>query len=614
MSSQLLLAAQIAQLDRDQLETLIRSRALSNPASIEDPLDLAGALLKPDSIRKALAASPRGLLTALTGQHTDDADAGMDAENAVLAGLAVWKEPSTQQPEALVLLPEVSEVLTTLLDERGLSIDELNTTLIGAESRSTEPSSVDSDSSEPNHRGISTELAFETVRITSQLLRALRDEGGATRVGTTPNAATTKRLAAEVALEPESVSPYVRLLEDAGILQFFGQRFWPSARVHEWQTWSRPQRYAELISAWFAHTKPFIRAVLAASRTQGLAHASATLAQLYPLAPNEYAEELNQFLTDAQRFGVVVANRFSPVGAHLIAGEMGAAIAELEQAFPSSVSQVYLQPDLSIIAPGPLEPTFEEQLLEFAALESAGLASSYRISARTLETALSAGHTESSIREFLATHSLTGIPQPVDYLLGEASRRHGSIVVLDGPTEQAPHARSVLRCAEASLLSQLMVDRALTSLSLAQLSGTEAWTLFSPNQLADALRDAGYPVTLEGGLLASAATNENRDAGMSTGDLSKNGIADPLLDCAARVYDAGQQDQAGGSLERVLQLAVRQKQRLRVVMQQADGSEREFVLRSVGLSNGRFRGIDEQAEVERTLPVSQLSSVEQLTG
>lgn len=612
MSSQLVLAAQIAKFNREELETLIRSRVQSNPAQIDDPLDLAGVLLKPESIRRALCSCHRDLLRVLAGH-----DAQSHSQEAVLTGLAVWAEPDAPKKDALVLLPEVSEVLSMLLNEHQLTTAQLA-------DHPTPETGVDAQP-EPNHRGMSNELAFETVRITSQMLRALRDESGATRVGTTPNAATTKRLAAEVALEPESVAPYVRLLEEARILQFFGQRFWPSVRAQEWQAWSRPRRYAELITAWLDHSKPFIRAVFEGCRAQGFTNASAILAERFPLAPEQYEEELAQFLSDAKRFGVIVADRFSPVGAHLFAGEVGAAIAELEQAFPSSVTQVYLQPDLSIIAPGPLEPTFEDQLLEFAALESAGLASSYRISARTLETALSSGHTEDEIRAFLTAHSLTGIPQPVDYLLNEAHRRHGSIVVLDTQSEAhtaepsaairaaaAVRANTLVQCAEPALLSQLLVDRALVSLSFTKLTDTEAWTLFSPQQVVHTLREAGYPVTREH--TATEVDPVTSDPVDNASNTSGGASTDPIVECANRVYEAGQEDQAGGSLERVLQLAVRQKQRLRVVMQQADGTEREFVLRSVGLSNGRFRGIDEQAEVERTLPVNQLSTVEQLTG
>ena len=63
-------------------------------------------------------------------------------------------------------------------------------------------------------------------------------------------------------------------------------------------------------------------------------------------------------------------------------------------------------------------------------------------------------------------------------------------------------------------------------------------------------------------------------------------------------------------MQRMIELAVKQKQRLKVVLALGEGTEREFTLRPVSFGNGRLRGVDELVQVERTLPINNLVSVE----
>lgn len=587
MSSQLALSAQLSQLDRADLEILLRARWVSNPAAIRDSLDLAAALLKPESIRRALSALPRDALNSLL------TDSAVTAQPVVMSVLAL---PSETQPVTYTALPEVRDVLTSLLTEAGITADDLAAPL-----ESFEQTSPAHPVAEQAREHLAAEHAFETVRAVNQLLRTIADEPALMRTASTPTVATTKRLAAALALEPAQTQSYIRLLLDSDLVKANDARCVVTELAGDWSGWSRPARFSTLAEAWCSKRESYVRAVLEHRQCADTASAHRVLRWMFPLASEDFAVRLDEALTDGTAFGLIVSGRLSAVGQQFFAGEFGAARAYLEQAFPSSVGHVYVQPDLSIVAPGPLESAIEEQLLNFAILESSGLASSYRISARTLESALSAGHSEQEIRDFLTAHSLTGIPQPLDYLLTEATRRHGSIVIRDAldPRLDA-RIRALVYCTDPAVAAQLRVDRSLTSLTLTPLGDTELSSHFDPIQVATALRSAGYAVSVEAHQAshASAATDDARD--------------DPITQLADRVFEAAQHEAEGGSVERLLELAVRQKQRIRAVMQQSDGTLREFVLRPVGLSNGRLRGIDEQAEVERTLPVSLLTEVEHL--
>ena len=55
---------------------------------------------------------------------------------------------------------------------------------------------------------------------------------------------------------------------------------------------------------------------------------------------------------------------------------------------------------------------------------------------------------------------------------------------------------------------------------------------------------------------------------------------------------------------------MRTKSEIVVVVRMPDGSERSLTLEASGLGGGRLRGRDRHADVERTLPVSSIVSVQ----
>ena len=64
-----------------------------------------------------------------------------------------------------------------------------------------------------------------------------------------------------------------------------------------------------------------------------------------------------------------------------------------------------------------------------AETETNSLASSYRVTASSVTRALTAGESVPSLRGFLAEISLTGIPQPLEYLLTDTAARFGTLRV-----------------------------------------------------------------------------------------------------------------------------------------------------------------------------------------
>ena len=598
MSSQLALASLLSTMTAEQLTTVLEVRAVAHPEAIRDALDLAGALLKPDSIHRALRSSSREVLELLSGQNDTQHD------EAVAAALILPGE-TIPQSNAVVRMPEVSEVLAELLSETPLTQSQL-TQLPDRDSHSGDVNDLTSEDDLQ-----ATERAFDSVRLVSQLLRESEEHPFTLRQHDVLSSAIAKRVAQELARQPEEISAFVKIMLTAGLLAPGSGARSENDTFANWDDQSLSARYIALTRNWLQHSDTVLRHVLTEWAGQQSISAEQLLQYRYPLASAEKIAELAELCAQATRLGLMVNGRLTTVGVNLIGGHDDAASDLVERAFPQTVTQVYVQPDLTIIAPGPLESTSEKVLLTFAQLESSGVASTYRITASTLEASLSSGVDEQKIRDFLEQVSLTGIPQPLDYLLSEATRRHGSIVVRE-PAEEAlaeelstARAQSWVSCADASVTAQLRVDRALNQLGLNSVSETEVWSLFSPEQVAQALRSAGYPVTLES---SRSEPGHEAEEAVSAQTPRLHSVV------ASRIVEVASHELSGGSHERLLELAVRQKQRVRVVMHQVNDREREFVLRPVGLRNGRLRGIDETAQVERTLPVADLIVVEHLSA
>jgi len=582
----------------EELTNVLEVRAVTHPEAIRDALDLAAALLKPESIKRALRGSSRDVLEVLSGLTDSPSD-------AALAAALILRAESKSEGAPVTRMPEVTDVLTELLGEVALDPSELLSPLSGSDGPNT-PIALSAD-----EESRSTERAFDSVRLASQLVRESELHPLTLRQHDTLSAASAKRIALELAREPEEISAYVRVLLTAGAIDRGTGSRATQREFLDWFEQPLPKRFVALAQRWLERSDHALRNVIREWASSAQTDLERTLEHMYPLASADKVAELTELSVQATRLGLIVNGRISSLGLALISGKTDEAASLLEALFPQTVAQVYVQPDLSVIAPGPLESVAETTLLTFAGLESSGVASTYRITAATLEFALSSGFDEPSIRAFLERVSLTGIPQPLDYLLAEATRRHGSIVVQEPSVQHrdeelsAARAQSWVTCADANVTAQLRVDRALSQLGFNAVSETELWSLFAPEQVASSLRVAGYPVTLD------HARDPALEQALETAEQTASEIH---VAVANRIVEVASHEQSGGSHERLLELAVRQKQRVRVVMHQLNDHEREFVLRPVGLRNGRLRGIDEVAQVERTLPVADLIVVEHLSA
>ena len=271
---------------------------------------------------------------------------------------------------------------------------------------------------------------------------------------------------------------------------------------------------------------------------------------------------------------------------------------------PAEVDRIFLQNDLTAIAPGPLLPALDLRLRGMAARESASQASSYRFTADSLSTALSAGETEPSILSFLEEISLTGVPQPLRYLLAQSASRHGQVQV---GTDHAT-GRTRVRSRDAHLLQAIGVDQALRPLGLVPEDTAKDGRVLSTRVNRDtvfwALTDEHYPAALVD------ATGAVERPVRTTAESAPPPPADTQRYAAliARLREAREGDADAAWLERELEHAAKQRAVLAVEVAMPDGTARELVLEVTGFGGGRLRGRDRASDVERTLPIRSILS------
>ena len=161
----------------------------------------------------------------------------------------------------------------------------------------------------------------------------------------------------------------------------------------------------------------------------------------------------------------------------------------LSAALPESVEEFLLQPDLTVVVPGPPTPELQRELALAADLESSGGASVFRISPTSLRRALDAGRAGSDLLQFFTDHSRTPVPQALQYLINDVATQHGRL--------RTGTATSYLRCDDESLLNRVMSDPTCESLGLQRIAPTVVISASGIALLLDRLRSAGFAPAAE---------------------------------------------------------------------------------------------------------------------
>lgn len=181
--------------------------------------------------------------------------------------------------------------------------------------------------------------------------------------------------------------------------------------------------------------------------------------------------------------GVLAFSALSTAGRVLLTGDQAAAAAALRKALPEPVDTVLVQADLTVVAPGRLQPELASRLAAAADIESAGSATVYRVTPDSLRRAFDAGASTAELHQLFEGHSATGVPQALTYLIDDVARRHGVLRV--------GSAASYLRSEDPALIDQAIAQATSTGLIVRRLAPTVAISVNPLEDLLAPLRAAG---------------------------------------------------------------------------------------------------------------------------
>ncbi|MDQ0576149.1 helicase-associated domain-containing protein [Agromyces albus] len=611
------LAARLRGLPREQLAAALQTREF-DPLGIRDLFDLAEALLSPDSVDQAISRLDRprlAVLAAAAGIVGADAGTTTEEVRAELVRLGASAELSDAAGELLEALSK-----NLLVVEAGDRVHVPSAVAARLTSRSGHeiPSAAELAAPAPPvlvafdeiDRSIlerrAAETAYATVAATAELIAELGTQPARELAKGGLALPDSKRLAEASGTELDALPRLFHRADEAGLVVRDGAFWLESDLGAAWALETAAGRWRRLAECWRDRIPPALRELVARrSETLSASTFRDDVSWFYPAGGRWLSDGVERLVDDAEALGLAVAGEPVEAGRLVLAGELDRAAAQLAAHFPKQVDRVYVQHDLSIVSPGPLDPSLDARLRTFADVEGRDLASTYRVSAASVNRGLAAGESAESILSFLGALSLTGIPQPLEYLVAEAAARFGSVRVAAADEADAP-ARASIRSDDEQLIRTLSVDQSLASVGLRQSGPNRLLSRFPAEVVFWALSDARYPVAAEDPSGRIVRLRRHRLAHIPAPAPKTDPIA-ALLDRVLEQGDEGATELAW--LARQLEAAARAKETLTVTVRMPGGQTADYLLAPASVANGRLRARDRKADIERTLPLSAIAAV-----
>ena len=323
-------------------------------------------------------------------------------------------------------------------------------------------------------------------------------------------------------------------------------------------------------------------------------------------------------LAEAERLGVTGRGGLAGHARALLAGDEREAARVLGAGLPEPLDHVLVQPDLTVVAPGPLERDLARELALVADVESTGGATVYRVSEASVRRALDAGRSASDVQELFRTRSRTPVPQALTYLVDDVARRHGRMRV--------GTASSYLRCDDEALLSEVLVAKRAQPLRLRRLAPTVLVSGSPLDTVLEALRAAGFAPAAEapdGALLLGrpdARRTPLRPRGSRYGEQAVLGEEQAALSVmalragdlaarAARRAPVSTSRTATGDVLAFLQDAARERRQVWIGYVDAQGRSTSRVVEPRSVEGGYVTAYDHLRQEDRTFSLHRVTGV-----
>ncbi|MGB7234392.1 MAG: helicase-associated domain-containing protein [Rhodococcus sp. (in: high G+C Gram-positive bacteria)] len=462
-----------------------------------------------DSSRKLLSTLARSSPTGRTRDAAPGTSPDRPVQKLLRAGLLIWLDEQTVELPA-----QVGQAL------RGEPISD-PTSMTPPKPQATKNTLADVNATAAGE-------ALELIRHCAAVIDALAVSPAPALKAGGLGVREAKRISKATGLDDAQVSLLLELLAGASLIASgtpdpvptndSGDDYWaPTVAVDSWITATPAARWHAIASAWLdLHRAPWLigmrdptdKPVAALSEevrspaaprdrrtileylaelssgtattptdvSRGLAWRRPRSAARFGLRPVE------KMLDEATTLGIVARGALSTPGKALLHG--GDAEAAMRDALPTPIDYVLLQADLTLVAPGPLEPDLHDRIGLVADVESAGAATVYRVTEDSLRRALDVGLSAAELHSLFGTHSRTPVPQGLSYLIDDVARRHGRL--------RAGIASSFVRCEDPALLAEVLTSSAAEQLALRALAPTVAISQASLAEVMNVLGAAGF--------------------------------------------------------------------------------------------------------------------------
>ncbi len=498
---------------------------------------------------------------------------------------------------------------------------------------------------------------IEAVRLVESLLEECATEApGVLRAGGL-GVRDLRRLAKAAGVEERLAALLLEVARAAGLLDDTGDvdpEWLPTAAYDRWHADSTEDRWSQLARAWLTMDRlpgligqrddrdrlvaplsfevqrvgaPDVRRltleVLAAQPKGSAVAADGIVAQLRWEAPRRGGRNrdnsIGWALDEAATLGITGRDALTTYGRALLTGDDPAAA--LAAQLPDPLDHVLVQADLTVVAPGPLQPELASEMALVADVESAGGATVYRVTPASVRRALDAGRAASDLHGLFAQRSRTAVPQALTYLIDDVARRHGGL--------RAGAAGAYLRSDDEALLAEILADRQCEALRLRRLAPTVLISAAAPGRLLDTLRDAGYAPVIEdasGGIVLTRP--DARRAPVRTRSIRPGADLPTLSDdhLAEAVRSLRRGDETARNARRspvttteipgsttattlaVLQHAARERQRVLLGYVDAHGGTLARTVMPVSIGAGYLRAEDERTDILHTFALHRITS------
>ncbi|MCG7237212.1 helicase-associated domain-containing protein [Corynebacterium sp. ACRQP] len=331
------------------------------------------------------------------------------------------------------------------------------------------------------------------------------------------------------------------------------------------------------------------------ARTTILRHAGNVDQLLFhaPLEASGFSPQLIQAVVDEAQFVGALAGTPQPAQSSpllaLLDGRDGEDVAAAaKQLVPASVDTLIAQGDMTMLAPGPLEPDMASFLERIAELESPGLASVWRVTEASVRRGLDGGLTAEEVHAWLGRHVMGKVPQAIAFLVDDTARTHGAI--------RAGSALSYIRSADPALIAT-----AAERCGLRVLAPTVAVSDQPLTKLMAQLRAAGMQPTAEDGTGATlnmapepalvAATPSTLPRTPKATEEQVEAIVSKLRANAGSDTDTG-----AGNIFETLRAAARARRHVAVGFVDKQGRGRTLTVLPLSVSAGQVDALDEAAD------------------